>query len=450
MFLQKTIVTRIYTLLVLLISFGACNTDDIPDTHSIELGGIYKSEGYGFLFEAKKGKAYFYDITEINCSRNEPYDMDLSDLTVTVLGGDRVSIMLPNNETSYAFKKLDKMPDLCKDGGMQPTSNALVNFDVLWQNFKENYAFFDLREVDWDQAKSMYRAQVTEENLFEAFEEILTELNDGHVSLETDDDRSIESAQSYFYQKFLSEGGLDDYDAWVDTFKEEIYSILENYLHDEVATAANDRLMWGKINDKTGYVMISRMIQFSNSDDDEVNLQALRAGMDKVIKDFENVDKIIIDIRTNGGGYDAAALEIAGRFTKSSLTAYTKKAKFDNGFTEPNIIKLNPTGPIQLIKKVILLTSPATASAAEIFTMAMNQLPNVTIVGEHTEGVFSDVLTKTLPNGWSVGISNEVYADPSGVVFEKTGIPPDFQIAVFPKSDREAGKDGCIDKALSL
>jgi carboxyl-terminal processing protease len=58
-------------------------------------------------------------------------------------------------------------------------------------------------------------------------------------------------------------------------------------------------------------------------------------------------------------------------------------------------------------------------------------LPNVTHVGTHTRGAFSDVLTRRLPNGWSLGISNEVYTDPQGQVWEGRGVEPDVTLRVF-------------------
>jgi C-terminal processing protease CtpA/Prc len=56
--------------------------------------------------------------------------------------------------------------------------------------------------------------------------------------------------------------------------------------------------------------------------------------------------------------------------------------------------------------------------------LAMMALPNVTRVGTPTYGVLSDGLPKTLPNGWTVGMSNEVYIAVDGKLYEGLGIPP--------------------------
>jgi carboxyl-terminal processing protease len=60
----------------------------------------------------------------------------------------------------------------------------------------------------------------------------------------------------------------------------------------------------------------------------------------------------------------------------------------------------------------------------------MRALPNVTHVGETTDGSFSDQLSKQLPNGWRLTLSNEVYLDSQGIAWEGRGILPKFEIKV--------------------
>jgi C-terminal processing protease CtpA/Prc len=55
-------------------------------------------------------------------------------------------------------------------------------------------------------------------------------------------------------------------------------------------------------------------------------------------------------------------------------------------------------------------------------------IENITKVGSNTEGVFSDVLDKLLPNGWELDLSNEVYLDTKGVNYEGVGIPADVKL----------------------
>ena len=85
-----------------------------------------------------------------------------------------------------------------------------------------------------------------------------------------------------------------------------------------------------------------------------------------------------------------------------------------------------------------MLTSNVTVSAAEIFTMAMRALSNVTHAGQATRGALSDELTKRLPNGWRVTLSNEIYLDAAGKAWEGAGVPPKLAIPVFKETEDAA------------
>jgi C-terminal processing protease CtpA/Prc len=99
---------------------------------------------------------------------------------------------------------------------------------------------------------------------------------------------------------------------------------------------------------------------------------------------------------------------------------------------------------------VVELTSRYSVSAAETFTQAlMNRQPTVTRVGQNTQGVFSDVLGRRLPNGWRFGLPNERFVT-NGMSYDGPGIPPTIAVPVFPPSDLANGRDGAIEKALEL
>ena len=54
----------------------------------------------------------------------------------------------------------------------------------------------------------------------------------------------------------------------------------------------------------------------------------------------------------------------------------------------------------------------------------MGRRPAIARVGENTQGVFSDVLSRTLPNGWGFGLPNELFLDQAGKGYDGPGIPP--------------------------
>lgn len=71
----------------------------------------------------------------------------------------------------------------------------------------------------------------------------------------------------------------------------------------------------------------------------------------------------------------------------------------------------------------------------------LSGLPGVA-VQDVAASLFSTVLTKYLPNGWVLSLSNEVYTDPAGIVWEGQGLAPEIDI---PVSDRENPLNGHIE-----
>ena len=80
----------------------------------------------------------------------------------------------------------------------------------------------------------------------------------------------------------------------------------------------------------------------------------------------------------------------------------------------------------------------------------LDRRPHVVRVGSNTQGVFSDVLGRRLPNGWTFGLPNEIYLTKDGKAFDGSGVPPDIEVPIFPTEDLATGRDSALDKALEL
>jgi C-terminal processing protease CtpA/Prc len=81
--------------------------------------------------------------------------------------------------------------------------------------------------------------------------------------------------------------------------------------------------------------------------------------------------------------------------------------------------------------------------AGEAFALAIKQLPQVTIIGDHTNGIFSYELERRLPNGWHYCLSYQKYFSADLVCYEGKGVPADIEL-FNSKSDIEAGTDPLI------
>jgi C-terminal processing protease CtpA/Prc len=95
------------------------------------------------------------------------------------------------------------------------------------------------------------------------------------------------------------------------------------------------------------------------------------------------------------------------------------------------------------------LTHDASFSAADVFAMLMADLPHVTIIGEPTNGIFSNMLERKLPNGWKYTLSHQVYYSSDKTCYEGKGIPVDIKL-LNKRADLEKGVDPLIIKALEV
>jgi C-terminal processing protease CtpA/Prc len=228
--------------------------------------------------------------------------------------------------------------------------------------------------------------------------------------------------------------------------------LIVDQMKDRPSRGANNKLLWGMLPDGVGYLGISDMDGFVSDGRANIkeHLRALDAALDRAMHDLGDARGMIVDVRFNGGGWDPAAVRIANRFADRRRAAFTKKARTADGFTPPYTVYVEPAGPRQFTRPVVLLTSSRTASAAEIFVFCMNVLPHVQQAGMPTMGIHSDQLVRHLPNGWRFQLSNEVYQTVGGEVYEKVGIPPDVSIAMFNLDDFTGEKESVVETAREI
>jgi carboxyl-terminal processing protease len=169
-----------------------------------------------------------------------------------------------------------------------------------------------------------------------------------------------------------------------------------------------------------------------------VKTTRLEKALDDAMTSFGGAEAVIVDVSENGGGLDSFARLIARRFAATPTVGYTKHAG-DFAGAAPQEIVLQPPARPGFVGPVYLITGQETASAAEVFALAMRALPNVVHLGEATDGSLSDELWKTLPNGWTLSLSNEIYLDTDGVLWEGRGIQPEILLPVA--NDRRISRE---------
>lgn len=189
-----------------------------------------------------------------------------------------------------------------------------------------------------------------------------------------------------------------------------------------------------EIKDGIGILTISRF------GDDTVRLA--RAAAQEFRK--ANVRGVVLDLRSNPGGYLEGAVDIASLWLDNNATILTERR--DNA-----VIKtFNSRGEATLkgIKTVVLINE-GSASASEIVAGALHDNDAATLLGQTTFGKGSVQQPINLRDGGLLKITIARWFTPDGNNIDKEGIAPDEKVEIISEdltSDRDPQLDAAIKK----
>ncbi len=133
-------------------------------------------------------------------------------------------------------------------------------------------------------------------------------------------------------------------------------------------------------------------------------------------------EKLIIDVRNNGGGSIESVTSILD-FLLPSGTLVTVTSK--SGTTNTATSDVNEAPYLSAV-----LVNERTVCEAEVFASAMKTLGGASIVGTNTCGKASKQSVFPLPDGGAVCFSTASYIPSSGESFDKVGITPDISASL--------------------
>ena len=158
------------------------------------------------------------------------------------------------------------------------------------------------------------------------------------------------------------------------------------------------------LNDDTGYIRIK---DFGETTYPETLIALAKLSQ----KGFKN---LVIDLRDNTGGYLESAVQIANEFLpKNRLIVYTQGRK-----SPRQDYRSNGNGSYQNIPLVVLVNE-GTASAAEIFSGAMQDNDRAMIIGRRTFGKGLVQQQIAFPDGSMIRLTIARYYTPSGRCIQK-------------------------------
>ncbi|MFF1781374.1 S41 family peptidase [Streptomyces virginiae] len=419
--------------------------------------GIWRMDGYGTVLSIRNGTLQEYQTTAVSCLEGDSarqtgsgtYTTPQGDvLTVRAQGRDHGSLRVDGSVGDRKLRRIAELPDTCTP---EAPHGPLATFDVFWRSFEENYPFFAAKGIDWHAVRDRYRpavhAKTTKDELYAVFGEMIAPLHDAHVAVQ-DGDRVFAQVRP---------GTVLPTEEWDTEVKQ---FIVEHDLEDarNLQDFANGRITYADLPGGQGYLRISGFGGYGREGAPyAAQLAELDRALDTVLSQerTRRLKGLIIDLRINGGGSDSLGIHLAERLTDTPYVAYSKRARNDpadpSEHTRPQPAYVTPAQGPRYTGPVAVLTGGSTLSAGESFTQALMDRPGRTVrIGQPTQGVFSDVMARKLPNGMAAWLPNEEFLTRSGRTFDGTGIPPHLTEPVFTKEEFDRKKDSAFDRALNV
>ncbi|WP_078588470.1 MULTISPECIES: S41 family peptidase [Streptomyces] len=422
------------------------------------LEGVWRTDGYGTVVTVTGGRLTTYDVTAHSCvpgwttatqdgapgpDGTVRYVQGTNALTLTPKGRNRAVDREEGGVGTKTLHRLDALPPLCT----RPAPNdPLAVFDRFWETFEENYPFFAAKGIDWHAVRDEQRRRITPTTTVEQLQDVLVDmlrpLGDAHTGLA----RVVGGNPEPVYG-----GHRPGSTPRTPELTRQARQASAAQLTGPEQLFAGGRLGVGRLPDGIGYFRVSSFDGYTDGDY-RSQVAELDKALDALLADPSRLTGLVVDVRLNGGGSDALGLHIAARLTDCPYIAYRKVARDDPAdptkFTRPEPITVRPSADAHFTGPVAVLTSSISASAAETFTQAMTgRSPHVVRIGENTQGVFSDVLIRTLSPDLMVVLPNEEYLTREGTTFDGPGIPPDIPTPVFSPDDLAALRDPALSTA---
>ncbi len=432
------------------------------------LDGFWRSQGYGYVFEIKGPDLKAFEVTATTCVPGLSATRD--DIAIAgrettfrtrngaeffVRAGGTGNHRIMHNEGVASDVRIDRLPRLpavCE----HPTTNTPENnFEVFARTWSENYISFDLKKSEWAKVVEANRPKVTSKTspaeLFDIFQGMIAPFNDAHTYISAPDLKREFRTGKPGMDRLFKNGYMEFRNKGVPA----LLAVTDKaYVRDQLRKWCNDQVQYGHLDGDIGYLRILSFSGYSRERGFAAEMKDLEGALDAIFSD-SSIRGLVIDVRINFGGSDPLGLAIASRLANTEYLAYSKVARADpvnrSKWTPADPSMIKPSSRPGFRGPIVELISPLTISAGETFTQAMmGRTPHITRIGENTQGVFSDVLGRGLPNGWRFGLPNEVFRTPEGNAFDGIGIPPDIVVPIFTEDDVAAGKDPALAKALEL
>lgn len=317
--------------------------------------------------------------------------------------------------------------DVDKEKMLDSALNAMLNY------LGDNYTTY----LTDEQRKAL------EESLQGTYQGIGVEINKDRVITKVTKNGPAEAAGLQAGDKFMSIDGtkLNDTDGNAvgllirGTDKKAVDIVVDRNGEEltfnvKISTIEEPAIVYGMQENNIGYIQISK---FS---------RPLTSQMENALKELEanEMEKLIIDLRNNTGGYLDSAETTASLFLKKGKLIYSledKNSKEDY-YDQTETSRDYP---------IVVLINNNSASSAEILAAALKDSYGAVLVGQTSYGKGKVQQTYDMKDGSMAKFTSARWLRPTGDCIDKKGIKPDFEVAQTTQTN-ENGEEIIIDTQL--
>ncbi len=156
---------------------------------------------------------------------------------------------------------------------------------------------------------------------------------------------------------------------------------------------------------------------------------------------LEDVDGVVLDMRSNPGGYLDTAVKVAGEWVPRDVVLIEQ-------FTEGDSRTYSSEGNARLTRMpTVVLVNGGSASASEIVAGALQDHDKAYVIGEQTFGKGSVQDYVEFEDGSALKLTIARWLTPDGRSIDKEGIRPD-EIVALTDEDYDADRDPQLDRAV--
>lgn len=361
-------------------------------------------------------------------------------------------------------------------------------FEDLWETVDAEYLYEDFNGVDWDAVYDTYKAEIdgglSDQAFYHLMWDMVAELGDEHSTFLTpekviEEDLAFEGSFDYVGVGIFA-GAVPERDRMV------IYSVFPNSPAEQAGLRPHDSILMvdgEPVLDAEGYVTdtilgeegssLTLLVEYPGEEPRELTLERARilgsvpvpyrvyispegkrigyiliptfsdgsVGDEvekalRVLTEDGPLDGLILDNRTNTGGYDGVMGQTLGYFMGGEVGSFVNR-QYEDPF---DVDEVDINGSLDV--PIVVFVGKGTVSFGEVFSGVMQVSGRAYLIGETSDGNVEILWGFDFDDDSRAWIAHDTFVptDDPDVDWEKTGIVPDLEVLtawdqITPDSD---------------